>query len=90
MKVRKTKNLSQAKKFSEMIEMVVNKYHNNQIDSAQVLEELSAIAKEMRLEDNKASEDENEVADDFVPDCEQVDDQELEDDQDDEDEKNSE
>ena len=55
-KVRKTKNLSQAKKFSEMIEMVVNKYHNNQIDSAQVLEELSAIAKEMRLEDNKASE----------------------------------
>jgi len=55
-KVRKTKNLSQAKKFSEMIETAVNKYHNNQIDSAQVLEELSAIAKEMRLEDNKASE----------------------------------
>ena len=37
-----------------MIEAVVNKYHNNQIDSAQVLEELSSIAKEMRLEDNKA------------------------------------
>ena len=53
-KVRKTKNISQAKKFSEMIESAVNKYHNNQIDSAQVLEELSAIAKEMRLEDNKA------------------------------------
>lgn len=55
-RVRKTKNISQAKKFSEMIEKVVNKYHNNQIDSAQVLEELSAIAKEMRLEDKKASE----------------------------------
>ena len=55
-RVRKKKNISQSKKFSEMIESVVNKYHNNQIDSAQVLEELSAIAKEMRLEDNKASE----------------------------------
>ena len=39
-----------------MIESAVNKYHNNQIDSAQVLEELSSIAQEMRLEDNKAQE----------------------------------
>jgi type I restriction enzyme R subunit len=39
-----------------MIETVVNRYHNNQIDSAQVLEELSSIAKEMRLEDNRAEE----------------------------------
>ena len=54
--IRKTKNISQAKRFSEMIESVVNRYHNNQIDSAQVLEELSAIAKEMRLEDNRADE----------------------------------
>lgn len=55
-RIRKRKNISQAKKFSEMIETVVNKYHNNQIDSAQVLEELSGIAKEMRLEDRKAEE----------------------------------
>jgi type I restriction enzyme R subunit len=55
-RVRKTKNITQAKKFSEMIESAVKKYHNNQIDSAQVLEELSAIAREMRLEDNKAGE----------------------------------
>jgi len=55
-RVRKKKNISQSRKFSEMIESVVNKYHNNQIDSAQVLAELSAIAKEMRLEDNKANE----------------------------------
>ena len=55
-RIRKTKNISQAKKFSEMIEGVVKKYHNNQIDSAQVLEELSSIAKEMQLEDNKAGE----------------------------------
>ena len=55
-RVRKTKNMSQARKFSEMIETAVTKYHNNQIDSAQVLEELAKIAKEMRLEDKKASE----------------------------------
>ena len=55
-RLRKSKNISQAKKFSEMIETAVNKYHNNQIDSAQVLEELSAIAQEMRIEDNKAAE----------------------------------
>ncbi|NLP56839.1 type I restriction endonuclease subunit R [Lutibacter sp. B1] len=55
-RVRKTKNISQAKKFSEMIESAVKKYHNNQIDSAQVLEELSSIAREMRLEDHKAEE----------------------------------
>ncbi|MDB9873604.1 type I restriction endonuclease subunit R, partial [Flavobacteriaceae bacterium] len=55
-RVRKSKNISQSRKFSEMIETAVTKYHNNQIDSAQVLEELAKIAKEMRLEDKKASE----------------------------------
>ncbi len=55
-RVRKTKNLVQGKKFSEMLERVVKRYHNNQIDSAQVLQELSEIAKEMRLEDHKSEE----------------------------------
>ncbi len=55
-KIRKTKNLVQGKKFSEMLESVVKRYHNNQIDSAQVLKELSEIAKEMRLEDAKSEE----------------------------------
>ena len=55
-KVRKTKNLAQAKKFSEMLESVVKRYHNNQIDSARVLQELSEIAKEMRLDDKKSAE----------------------------------
>ena len=55
-RVRKRKNISQAKKFSEMIETVVNLYHNNQIDSAQVIKELIAIAKKMRLEDKRADE----------------------------------
>ena len=54
--IRKTKNLVQGKKFSEMLESVVKRYHNNQIDSAQVLAELSDIAKEMRLEDSKSED----------------------------------
>ena len=53
-RVRKTKNIAQGKRFSEMLESVVKRYHNNQIDSAQVLAELSAIAKDMRLEDKKS------------------------------------
>jgi type I restriction enzyme R subunit len=55
-KIRKTRNLVQGKKFSEMLESVVKRYHNNQIDSAQVIKELSEIAKEMRLEDLKSEE----------------------------------
>ena len=55
-RIRKTKNIAQGKKFSEMLESVVKRYHNNQIDSAQVLAELTEIAKEMRLEDHKADE----------------------------------
>ena len=55
-RIRKKKNLAQGKKFSEMLEEAVKRYHNNQIDSAQVLSELSEIAKEMRLEDSKAAE----------------------------------
>ena len=55
-RIRKTRNIAQGKKFSEMLESVVKRYHNNQIDSAQVLQELSEIAKEMRLEDHKSEE----------------------------------
>jgi type I restriction enzyme R subunit len=55
-RLRKTKNITQGKKFSEMLESIIKRYHNNQIDSAQVLEELSGMAREMRLEDNKAKE----------------------------------
>jgi type I restriction enzyme R subunit len=54
--VRKRKNIAQGKKFSEMLESVVKRYHNNQIDSAQVLKELSDIAREMKLEDAKSDE----------------------------------
>lgn len=55
-KVRKQKNMVQSKKFSEMLANVVKRYHNNQIDTAQVIEELSEIARDMRLEDKKSDE----------------------------------
>lgn len=37
-----------------MLSDVVKRYHNNQIDTAQVIQELSEIAREMRLQDNTA------------------------------------
>lgn len=55
-KVRKRKNLTQGKKFSEMLGNVIKRYHNNQLDTAQIIEELSGIARDMRIEDKKAEE----------------------------------
>lgn len=54
--VRKKKSLTQGKKFSEMLFDIIKRYHNNQINTAQVIEELSGMAREMKLEDNKAEE----------------------------------
>jgi len=39
-----------------MLSSVIRRYHNNQIDTAQVIKELSEIAREMKLEDHKAEE----------------------------------
>jgi len=55
-KIRKRKNIIQGKKFSEMLKNVIQRYHNNQIDTAQVIQELSEIAREMKLEDKKAQD----------------------------------
>jgi type I restriction enzyme R subunit len=55
-RVRKQKNMVQGKKFSEMLSSTIKRYHNNQIDTAQVIKELSDIAREMRVEDNSANE----------------------------------
>ncbi len=55
-KVRKQKNMTQGKKFSEMLSNVIKRYHNNQIDTAQVIQELSELARDMKLEDSKADE----------------------------------
>jgi len=55
-RVRQRKNMTQWKKFSEMLQWVIKRYHNNQLDTAQVLKELSDLARDMRLEDHKAQE----------------------------------
>jgi type I restriction enzyme R subunit len=39
-----------------MLETIVKRYHNNQIDTARVIQELSGIAREMKLEDKKAKD----------------------------------
>ena len=55
-RLRERKNIAQAKKFSEMLQATVTKYHNNQIDTAKVIQELSDIAREIKAEDKKAEE----------------------------------
>jgi len=37
-----------------MLENTIKRYHNNQIDTAQVIQELTEIANEIKLEDKKA------------------------------------
>ncbi len=59
------KNLVQSKRLSEMLQQVINKYHNNLLTTAQIIEELINIAKEMRTMDKRGKElwlNEDEVA----------------------------
>ena len=45
---RKKKNVVQARSFAEMLEQTIRKYQNRAIEAAQVIEELIALAKDMR------------------------------------------
>jgi type I restriction enzyme R subunit len=47
-KTRSKKNLIQGKSFAEMLEKAIKKYQNKSIETAQVIEELIELAKEMR------------------------------------------
>lgn len=47
-KLRSKKNLVQARTFSEMLETTIQRYQSRTIESAKVIEELIALAKEMR------------------------------------------
>ena len=47
-KARGTQNLVQARSFAEMLETAIRRYQNRAIESAQVIEELIALAEEMR------------------------------------------
>lgn len=55
-KTRQKTNIVQSKKFSEMIENAVRNYQNNLITSAQVIEELINLAKEIKEADRKGDE----------------------------------
>jgi type I restriction enzyme, R subunit len=45
---RRKKNVVQAKSFAEMLEQAIRKYQNRAIEAAQVIEEMIALAKDMR------------------------------------------
>ena len=47
-KARGRKNLVQARSFAELLENAIKKYQNRAIETAQVIEELIALAKELR------------------------------------------
>jgi type I restriction enzyme R subunit len=55
-KMRSRKNLVQARSFSEMLENALKKYQNRAIEAAQVIEELIALAKDMREADKRGEE----------------------------------
>jgi len=64
-KTRTRKNLIQSRKLSEMLEQAIRKYQNNLLTTAQVIEELIKLAKDIR-DSNKRGDtlklDENELA----------------------------
>jgi type I restriction enzyme R subunit len=47
-RVRRKKNVVQAKSFADMLEQTIRRYQNRAIEAAQVIEELIGLAKEMR------------------------------------------
>jgi len=55
-KVRQKTNLVKSKKFSEMLEQSVKNYQNNLITSAQVIEELITLAKDIKESDRKGED----------------------------------
>ncbi len=55
-KVRRRRHLVQARSFAELLEHAILRYHNKAIDSAKVIEELIALAKEMRDADRRGDD----------------------------------
>ena len=53
---RRRKNVVQARSFAEMLERTLRRYQNRTIDSAQVIEELIEIAREMRNASDRGEE----------------------------------
>ena len=55
-RTRSRKNLVQARSFAEMLERALRRYQNRAIEAAQVLEELIALAKDMRAASRRGEE----------------------------------
>jgi type I restriction enzyme, R subunit len=55
-KVRAKRNLVQSRKFSEMLEEAIRKYQNRAIETAQILQELIDLAKQMREADKRGED----------------------------------
>lgn len=55
-RIRRKTNLVESKKFSQMLEEAVRRYQNNLITSAQVIQELINLAKDIREADRKGEE----------------------------------
>lgn len=55
-KMRNRKNFIQSRKFSEMLENAIKKYQNNLLTTAQIIEELIQMAKEIRESDKRKEE----------------------------------
>jgi len=56
LKTRARTNLVQSRKFSEMLESAIRKYRNRAVETAQVIEELIALARQMREETRRGQE----------------------------------
>jgi len=55
-KMRSRRNVVQARSFAELLEQAVRKYQNRAIETAQVIEELIALAQEMRAADQRGEQ----------------------------------
>ena len=55
-KVRRRKNVVQARSFAELLEQAIRRYQNRAVEAVQVIEELIALAKEMRETDRRGEQ----------------------------------
>ena len=55
-RTRRRKNVVQARSFADMLEQAIRRYQNRAIEAAQVIEQLIALAKEMREADRRGEE----------------------------------
>jgi type I restriction enzyme R subunit len=55
-RVRRKKNVVQAKSFADMLEQTIRRYQNRAIEAAQVIEELIGLAKDMRAANARGEE----------------------------------